>query len=144
MRPLTPFIALLALLAPAGVTAQQNRPGGDEAAIVSGGVGLAAREALAATARDHNLKLVFALVSREYLSDVEVDISGGGRRLAHRSEGPWLFAKLPPGQYTVRATFEGQTLTRTVAVGARGQKVVNFLWPATAGITGSESGRAQP
>jgi hypothetical protein len=105
-----------------------------EAAVVSGGIGLDEREALAAKARDHNVKLVFALSSGEYLSDVDVEISGAGGRqvVAHRAGGPWMFAKLPPGDYTVRASVDGNTQTRKVSVGKQGQKVVNFLWPASA------------
>lgn len=111
------------------------------AEIVSGGIGLDAREELAAKARDHNLKLVFALASREYLSDVDVRIAdAAGREVAsRRSEGPWLFAKLPPGNYTVSATSNGHTLTRKVSVGGKGQKVVNFLWPASGAATGTDA-----
>lgn len=123
---------ILALSVALAATSSHAQQGGD-ADIVSGGIGVNARDELAAKARDYPLKLVFALASREYLSDVDVEITGGGRKLAHRAEGPWLFARLPAGQYTIRATFNGQTQTKSVAVGAKGQKVVNFLWPAAAG-----------
>lgn len=131
------ILALTVALAAPSLHAQRSA----EADIVSGGIGVNAREELAAKARDYPLKLVFALASREYLSDVDVEIAGGGRKLTHRAEGPWLFARLPAGQYTIRATFNGNTQTKIVAVGAKGQKVVNFLWPAAAGMAGE---REQP
>lgn len=131
------------LLCTAGAWAQNAKGAGPastagEAAVISGGIGLNARDELAAQARDYNLKLVFALTSREYLSDVDVEIAGAGRSVAtHHSNGPWMFAKLPPGDYTVRASFNGNTQTKKVSVGKQGQKVVNFLWPASAGVTGT-------
>jgi hypothetical protein len=129
--------------------AQAQKPaapaaGGEQAAVISGGIGSNARDELAAKARDYNLKLVFALTSREYLSDVDVEISSAaGRKVAtHRAEGPWMYAQLPPGSYTVRATINGSSLTKKVTVGKQGQKVVNFLWPASAGVTGTTEGTA--
>jgi len=131
---------ILVLSLALAATAAHAQKGAD-VDIVSGGIGLDAREALAAKARGHTLKLVFALASREYVSDVDVEIAGGGRKPTHHAEGPWLFARLPAGQYTIRATFNGNTQTKTVAVGAQGRKEVNFLWPAAAGVTGE---RTQP
>jgi hypothetical protein len=43
-------------------------------------------------------------------------------------EGPILLAKLAPGTYTIRATSDGQTLTRTVTIPARGLRQVDFRW----------------
>jgi len=118
--------------------------GAEQAAVMSGGIGSSARDELAAKAHGYNTKLVFALSSREYISDVDVEITNAaGRKVAsHRTEGPWMFARLPPGDYTVRATFNGNTLTKKVSVGKEGQKVVNFLWPVSAGETGTTEGAA--
>lgn len=114
------------------------RSGGDQVAVISGGIGETARQELAAKAKDYNLKLVFALASREYLADVQVDIADAqGKNVASElSEGPWMFAKLPPGSYTVKATVNDKTETKKVSVGKQGQKTVNFLWPASAATTG--------
>jgi hypothetical protein len=43
-------------------------------------------------------------------------------------DGPILLAKLPPGTYTVKATFEAQTQSRTVMVGNQGLRTLDFRW----------------
>lgn len=144
MRYMTTCIVAGMLACGMAVTAQAQTAGAPAAstgqpAVISGGIGLESRDQLAAKAHDYNTKLVFALSSREYVSDVDVDItSSAGRKVAsHHTEGPWMYAQLPPGDYTVRATFNGNTLTKKVSVGKQGQKVVNFLWPASVGMTGT-------
>jgi hypothetical protein len=110
--------------------------------IISGGIGSDARDQLAQQGHDHNLKLVFALSNRDYVSDVEVSIadSRGGSVASATSQGPWMFVKLPPGSYTVKATFNGKAETKKVTVGKSGQKTVNFLWPTSVGETGESVG----
>jgi hypothetical protein len=115
--------------APAPAVASQSS--GSNAAIVSGGVGVDERDAMSAAVKNANLKMMFALNTGEYVSDVKVDITdAAGRKVAeHASRGPWVFANLPSGNYNVAATFDGRTQTRKVAVG-KGVKVVDFRWPA--------------
>lgn len=105
-------------------------------AYVSGGVSEEDRMALEPIARDFNLKLVFALRNGEYLSDTAVVVSSarGQPILETKSDGPWFFAKLPSGQYTVTATANGQAQRKTVSVGGRGMKRLDFRW------TGPEDG----
>ena len=86
---------ILVLSLALAATAAHAQKGAD-VDIVSGGIGLDAREALAAKARDHTLKLVFALASREYVSDVDVEVAGGGRKLTHHAEGP-VAVRAPAG-----------------------------------------------
>jgi carboxypeptidase family protein len=108
---------------------------GDKVSVLSGGIGADARDQLAAQAKSYNLKLIFALSSGEYISDVNVSIAdAAGRKVAdHTSDGPWMFAELPPGAYTVTASFNGKTETHKVTVGKQGQKVVDFRWPTAVG-----------
>lgn len=140
MRNMTSWIFAGALACGAATPAHAA----EQAAVMSGGIGSSARDELAARAHGYNTKLVFALTSREYVSDVDVEITdaAGRKVVGHRTEGPWMFAQLPPGEYTVRATFNGNTLTRKVSAGKQGQKVVNFLWPVSAGETGTTEGAA--
>jgi hypothetical protein len=65
-----------------------------------------------------------------YIADVEVSvIDGGGKSvLAVRSDGPYLLAKLPDGDYTVRATYFGHTLEQTVRVAAAASARAVFVW----------------
>ena len=96
---------------------------------MSGGVSEEDRFALAPIARDFNLKMVFAARNGEYLSDTDVVVMSRGKPvLETKSEGPWFFARLPGGQYTVLVTANGQTQRRTVAVGPRGMRTLDFRW----------------
>jgi len=43
-------------------------------------------------------------------------------------DGPILLAKLAPGTYTIRATSDAKTLTRTVTIAAQGLRQPDFRW----------------
>jgi hypothetical protein len=133
------FLVLLAgLLLFAGVTAK-----GDDVWIaaqsqgnvryLSGGIGFAEREALSKAAAHErmNLKLIFAEPSGAFLSAVPVTITNasGVVLLKVRAEGPWLFVKLPAGEYHYRAERGGQVRSGTVNLSEteRAQCVVSFL-----------------
>lgn len=98
---------------------------------LSGGVGEFAREALEQQAADFNLKLVFATQSGHYLADVNVLIESrdGNDVLRAVADGPWLYAQLPPGTYTVTAEAAGDVKSQTVRVGGQGRRQLSFYWP---------------
>jgi hypothetical protein len=100
-------------------------------AYVSGGIGLDEREKLTATAKNFSLKLVFAVKSREYLSDVKVKItdSSGKKVLDAVADGPWFFADLPTGKYTVTVSLKGaeKQSAANVVKGQR-QTMLSFYW----------------
>jgi hypothetical protein len=107
-------------------------PVGGESEAVAGGVGLNARAMLSNDeASDHNVKLVFSLTSGNYLADVHVKvIDASGRTVIDgMSDGPWLYAKLPPGKYVAAATYAGHTVTENLTVGKRTQRTAHFRWP---------------
>jgi hypothetical protein len=115
------------------VWAQPQLKGDERIAYLSGGVGELERERLNEMADRFNLKLVFA--SKElgaYLADVKVSIRGAqSEELVNAvSDGPWFFAKLPPGKYQVVATHSGQPISKTVNVPQTGRSELNFLWSA--------------
>ena len=97
---------------------------------VSGGVGTASIDRLSSLTKDFNLKLVFALKSGDYVSDVKVTIANaaGKTLLDTTSDGPWFLTKLPAGNYQIVATFAGNAEKRAVAVGAEKLKTVDFRW----------------
>jgi hypothetical protein len=97
---------------------------------LSGGVGADAREALVAKEKEYNLKIVAAEKSGDYLAGVTVVIESARKEqvLDATMEGPILLAKLAPGTYTIRATSDGQTRTRTVTIPAQGLRQVDFRW----------------
>ncbi len=101
-----------------------------DAPHISGGVGADARENLLAKEKEYNLKIIAAEKSGDYLANVKVVIESARKEqvLDTTMEGPILLAKLAPGTYTIRATSDGQTLTRTVTIPARGLRQVDFRW----------------
>ncbi len=98
----------------------------------SGGVGDDSIARLEALAKNFNLKLVFALQSGNYVSDVKVVIADakGKTLLDAASAGPWFLVKLPAGNYQVVATFEGKAVKRPVTVGTAKLQTVDFRWAA--------------
>jgi len=103
--------------------------------VLSGGVGEGARRQLAEQARGYNLKLVFTFSTGSFLSEVPFQILQGGRAIvSETARGPWAFVKLPPGSYTVQATYEGMTQARKVTVPKAGHRNLPFSWPAPARI----------
>lgn len=99
---------------------------------VSGGIGDDSIAKLESLARDFNLKLVFALQSGNYVTDVKVVIANakGKTLLDATSAGPWFLAKLPAGNYQIVATFEGKAVKRSVTVGKAKLQTVDFRWAA--------------
>ena len=132
---LTPAIAAIllgaAVLAPP-VQAQSDQvelsAGG--VSYVSGGVGTTSIDRLNSLAGDFNLKLVFALKAGDYLSGVKVTISdaAGTALLETTSQGPWLLARLPAGNYQIVASFDGNAERRTVTIGSEKLRTVDFRW----------------
>jgi hypothetical protein len=76
-----------------------------------GGVGTNEREAMEEIAKGYNVKLVFAEKRGAFISGVKVVIaSAKGAEIASlKTEGPWFYIQLPPGDYAVKATFKGET-----------------------------------
>ena len=97
---------------------------------ISGGAGADAREELLAKEKEYNLKIIAADKSGDYLAGVKVVIESARKEqvLGTTMEGPILLVKLPPGTYTIRATSDGQTLTRAVTIPAQGLRQVDFRW----------------
>lgn len=95
-----------------------------DVAYVTGGVGQDEREAIEALARAEglNLRVVLAQPSGAFLSDVPVEVldADGEVRLETDAEGPWVWARLPAGEYQVRARFAEGVQETGVEVGETG------------------------
>ena len=129
------WAALAAVMAAQGLAGESGTSGAGTPQVLSGGVGENARKQLAEQARDYGLKLVFTLSTGNFLSDVPFEIVSGGRVIvSDTSRGPWAFVKVPPGTYTVNATYEGLKQTRKVTVPNKGQRSLPFSWPAPARV----------
>ncbi len=102
---------------------------------VSGGVGESERAELDALSNQFNLRMLFAMQgSGEYLSAVRVNIldARGETVLTAESRGPWFFAQLAPGDYTVEASVPGearqQPQRQTAHIEGSGQSRLEFRW----------------
>ncbi|VVE65200.1 carboxypeptidase regulatory-like domain-containing protein [Pandoraea anapnoica] len=99
-------------------------------AYITGGIGEDEVRQFHEAAGKYNLRMTFATTSGSYLSDVDVVISDAAGRsiLAVRTEGPFLFVKLPPGRYGVAAQLPQMAERRNVRVPPRGSVELNFHW----------------
>jgi len=96
---------------------------------INGGAGEEARAAIDAQRAAFPLRLVFSMTSGAYTVADHVEVSNAkGRVLGVDSAGPMLLVKLPPGDYTVEASYGGKHETRKVRVGRDGT-TVNWRWP---------------
>lgn len=115
-------------LPPGGLIQVQDHRG---IRYASGGVGESERAELNVLSQQFNLRLLFAMQgSGDYLSDVRVNIIGarGETILSAKSNGPWFFAQLPPGVYTVDVDAMGRTQGQTVRISNARQSHLNFYW----------------
>lgn len=99
---------------------------------ISGGIGETEQERMIAREKEFNLELVFSLVQGNYVADVNVVVSDakGGKVVEDFVRGPFFMARLPAGQFTVAATYEGKTVTRKVAVSEGKLRTEYLRWPA--------------
>lgn len=122
--------ALLGALLAVPVSAQEVRRI-EGIPVVTGGVGSDERVEMKMALPDYNLKVVAAARrSGEYLADVALEVRdvAGKRVFGTTLEGPWLLARLPPGTYEVRLTYQDKAQTRTVGVPAQGKREAYFYW----------------
>ena len=96
---------------------------------LNGGAGEEARAAIDAQRGAFPLRLVFSVASGAYVVADHVDVSGAnGTVLRVDNAGPMLLVKVPPGDYTVDASYGGRAEQRKVRV-ARTSTTVNLSWP---------------
>jgi hypothetical protein len=117
---------------------------GTNVPAISGGVSLNARDNLRTQEKDANVKLVFALNTGNYVSDVQVKVvdSKGNTVIDDVSNGPWVLAKLPAGSYTATATYNGKTVTQKFTAGKSGLRTAHFRWPASVESVGAADAEA--
>lgn len=99
-------------------------------AYVTGGVGQDESTAIRGMARDYSLRLLAAAKSGEYVADVRVAIhdSGGKDVLSVTTQGPYLLARLAPGNYRIDAEYGSARQSRQVRVPASGRADVSFYF----------------
>ena len=97
---------------------------------VSGGIGTESVSRLSAIRKDFNLKLVFALESGSYVSDVQIRINdrNGNALLDTLSSGPWFLAQLPSGRYQLVATFSGTPIKQQFTIATTAMNTMHLQW----------------
>ncbi|MFB1487510.1 MULTISPECIES: carboxypeptidase-like regulatory domain-containing protein [unclassified Thiocapsa] len=118
-----------------GETSSEIMTNGD-IRYVTGGIGESERAELEALSSQFNLRLLFATEGTgEYLSSVKVNIldAHSGPVLTAQSKGPWFFAQLPAGDYSVEVTPTGlrgqdETQRKTFNLDGSGQSRLDFYW----------------
>ncbi|MGH7808948.1 MAG: hypothetical protein ACREP5_01600, partial [Candidatus Binatia bacterium] len=96
-----------------------------------GGVGTEEREAMEERAKGYNLKLVFAEKRGAFISGAVVMIATakGDEIDMMTVKGPWFYIQLPAGDYSIKATFKGQTKQITKLTVPKGKRVQQgFIW----------------
>ncbi|OZI75036.1 hypothetical protein [Bordetella genomosp. 12] len=122
-----------ALAQPSPANLPQVQQQGD-VRFLSGGIGEGQSDAFKAAASQYRLMLTFAQRaaggSAQYLADIPVEISNAHQQVVLKTvaQGPFLLANLPAGNYTVKASSNGQTKTQQVNVGASGTARAIFEW----------------
>ena len=102
---------------------------------LSGGVGRDESAAIERASKEWPLTLEFAVKEKhrdEFAADVKTVVRDAKGRavLQTDSDGPFLLAKLEPGQYAIDATLAGRTLHEKVAVKHGQPAKAVFVWPA--------------
>lgn len=131
------LIFIVGGLSYAGVPAQklamhQRQSVWSEAGIdyVTGGVGIPERKAMETIQEMYSLKCVFAKENGSYLSGLRVKILDESDKTLVNTviDGPWILADLPPGEYVIAASHDGNTKTRRVFVNGNGLNVLRYYW----------------
>jgi hypothetical protein len=109
---------------------------------LSGGIGVDESTAIESASKQWPLTLQFAIRDKQgaaFAAGVAVKVrdAKGHTVLETTTGGPFLLAKLPPGDYSVDATLAGKTLHSKVNVKAGQPTRTVLLWPA--GTDGARS-----
>lgn len=104
---------------------------------MTGGIGEGQSNAMENEGKHWPLMLEFATrdhAKSDFAANVKVMVRNakGDTVLDTTSSGPFLLARLDPGQYTVAATFAGKTMQQKVEVGKTPTRHL-FLWPQGTG-----------
>jgi hypothetical protein len=98
---------------------------------ITGGIGSDQSDAMRLAAKNYSLRLTFAAKSDgAFLADVKVTIRRGKNEtvISRTAEGPYFYAQLKPGAYTVQVDYQGATQSRKVQVPAKGGVAADFYW----------------
>ena len=116
-------------LAGNAVALEEKRSG--ETPYLTGGVGEDELAAIKDRASQYTLTVMTARRgSGDFLADCKVTVARGTVTVLEAvMDGPYLLARLAPGNYRIRIEFDGKTQERQVTIGSRGgMTTANFYW----------------
>lgn len=101
-----------------------------EISYINGGISDEETAELKAKSGEYNLQIMISATTGEFISDVNVNITGGGKSLVSVDDaGPYLYVRLPAGEYTVTATSPtGGTKSSKLKVPASGAAKAHFAF----------------
>lgn len=116
---------LLAAMLFAAVTAHAA-----DVKYMSAGIGADSSDRMSELGKEYNLRLLFAAKDGHYLADVAVSIADAANRklLDAVADGPFFFANLAPGKYTITVTYAGAAQSRATTIAASGRRELVFRW----------------
>jgi len=105
------------------VLALEERSEGD-VRFITGGVGETEIAEIKAIASGYSLQVLTADRAGQFISGVHVTIQRGNKSILDIDlDGPFLLVKLAPGSYRLRATFQGRSVERSVAIAGKRQNI---------------------
>lgn len=97
--------------------------------VLNGGASLGEADYMKQRARDFPLQLLFSGKGGEYGVADRVTVRQGDREIVSVPDaGPYVLLAVPPGRYTVEASFDGAVEKRSVTVG-KGHRTVHWNTP---------------
>lgn len=119
-----PEADLATVLVPPVSTALPRVEQAGAVAYLNGGAGLEEADYMKSRAREFSLQLIFSGRGGEYgVADRVTVRRGAEEMLSIADAGPYLMMKLPPGRYTIEASFDGAVERRSVSVGTATQRI---------------------
>ena len=103
-------------------TSLQQKQEGD-VTYITGGIGDSEVDQLKSQEANYNFQMINSDPTGHYTADTDLVIQSkdGHEMIRVNDAGPLFYAQLPPGVYTVEATHDGRTETKTIRISAKGQ-----------------------
>ena len=98
---------------------------------ISGGIGVTEQRALESQARNYDLAITNANNAGDFTvgTALVIQSKNGKDILRVGGTGPLFYAKLPPGEYVIHASNDGQKRMRDVKIASGCTLDVHLIWP---------------